>query len=65
MAWNKYFNFATEIACKICINLESCAYEKLGFMYNSYYVIGRKYKSDEKSWTFGSPVHECLQCRAF
>jgi len=30
-------------------HLESCAYEKLGFMDNSYYVIGRKYKSDGKS----------------
>jgi hypothetical protein len=26
--------------------MEFCAYEKLGFVDNSYYVIGRKYKSD-------------------
>jgi len=65
MARSKHFNFATEKACKICTNLESCVYEKLSFLDNSYYVIGRIYKSDGKSWTFGSQVHECLQCKAF
>lgn len=46
MAWSQHFNFATQKACKICTNMEFCAYEKLGFVDNSYYVIGRKYKSD-------------------
>ena len=64
MAWSKRFNYATDKACKICTDLESC-YEKLGFMDKSLYLIGRKYKSDGKSWTFGSQVCECLQCKAF